>query len=504
MPHLSRYDWVAVLLSLLGVAAAAWVTFYIYEAVPHIEDEFAYTWQAQAIANGHLTVPTPPEPRSFLIPFVVDYNGQRFGKYPPGWSALLAVGVALDLRGWVNPLLAGLGIWFTYRLGKRVFTPAIGLLAATLTLTSPFFLMNSGALLTHPMGLALTAAFALGWLESFASPETRRSWLAALAAALALGLLVLSRPLTALAVALPFGVHGVYLLIRGSRRVRLRLVSFGLLVLLVSLVYPLWQYAVTGDPWLNTYTLWWPYDKIGFGPGIGATDTGHTLENALFSARRDLIIGASDIFGWPFLSYMLLPFGLWAGRRSLSTWLAGSAFFMLVIAYMAYWVGGSLYGPRYFYEGLPGLAILTAAGAAWLGGFNRPPDAPGLQWAKGRKLAAALLMTALVVFSLFFYTPNRLQLMYRLFGIGRAELSAFQAVQDQALTPALIFVDAERWMPYAIYTDLETPELTSPFIFAWSIGPNTDASVASHFPDRAVYYYYPDEPGVLYPSPRMK
>jgi 4-amino-4-deoxy-L-arabinose transferase-like glycosyltransferase len=100
---------------------------------------------------------------SFLVPFVVDYEGQRFGKYPLGWPAMLALGIALGARSLVNPLLAGLGVWLTYRLGKRTLGETVGLLAAGLTLTSPFFLLNSGSLLS-PFGL-VTAAFALaGWM----------------------------------------------------------------------------------------------------------------------------------------------------------------------------------------------------------------------------------------------------------------------------------------------------------------------------------------------------
>jgi hypothetical protein len=71
--------------------------------------------------------------------------------------------------------LAGLGIWLTYRLGRRFFSPAVGLLAAGLTLSSPFFLLNSGSLLSHPLGMVLAAAFALAWLELFypAGPPRR-------------------------------------------------------------------------------------------------------------------------------------------------------------------------------------------------------------------------------------------------------------------------------------------------------------------------------------------
>lgn len=505
MPRLSRSDWLGVLLSLLGVAAAAWVTFNIYESVPHIEDEYAYTWQAAVIASGHLTLPSPPDPKNFLIPFVVDYQGQRFGKYPIGWPALLAVGVWLGQRSWVNPLLAGLGIWFIYRLGKRVFNASIGLLAALLTLTSPFFLMNSGSLLSHPLGLVLSAAFVLGWLETFSAPQVQRPSLSLTAAALALGMLAITRPYTALALALPFVLHGLYLLRRSDRAVRLRLLAFVCIALAVTLLHPLWQFVATGDPWMNTYLLWWPYDKVGFGPGIGATASGHTLQKAFYTAWRDLFVGGFDIFGWLGLSYCLVPLGLWAGRRRLQTWLTGSLFGMLVLAYLAYWVGGFLFGPRYYYEGLLSLSILSAAGFAWLAGFPLTPTPPPLgegKKAKMRRLGMTALLAALVGFNVFYYTPFRLQLMYRLYGIGAQELAPFQTLEAQALAPALVFVDSGRWMYYAIYTDLESPDLSSPFIFAWSYGSEKDARVAMAFPQRRVFYYYPDEPGRFYTAPR--
>ena len=147
---MSRADRIALVLSLLAVVAAFLVADRIFENIAHLEDEIAYLWQAQAIAHGDLTLPSPPHPHSFLVPFVVDYKGLRFGKYPLGWPVLLGVGVRLGVRNLVNPLLAGLGVWLTYRLGKKIFGETVGLLAAGLTLTSPFFLVNSGSLLSHP------------------------------------------------------------------------------------------------------------------------------------------------------------------------------------------------------------------------------------------------------------------------------------------------------------------------------------------------------------------
>ena len=89
---MTRPDRIALLLSLAAVIASYWIAVQVYESMAHIEDEIAYVWQADAIAKGHLTLPSPPSPKSFLVPFVVDYNGQRFGKYPLGWPAMLVRG----------------------------------------------------------------------------------------------------------------------------------------------------------------------------------------------------------------------------------------------------------------------------------------------------------------------------------------------------------------------------------------------------------------------------
>lgn len=484
---------IALLLSLCAVLLSAWVTQNIFEAVPHIEDEVAYVWQARLLADLRLSIPSPQEADSFLVPFVVDYQGLRFGKYPPGWPALLAFGVLFGLRAWVNPLLAGLGVWLTYRLGKRVFTPGIGLLAAGLTLTSPFFLENSGSLLSHPLGLVCSAGFALGWLEAFDRSEDtpRQGW--TLLAALNLGVLGLSRPFTALAVALPFAVHGLYLLWRGNRAVRLRLASFVLLVLLITSLVFAWQAAVTGDPLMNPYTLWWSYDRIGFGPGHGVKETGHTLEIARVNAEQSLKVGWLDLFGWGTYSWLFLPFGLlaaWQARRRAKSLLVGSVFPSLVVFYLAYWIGSYLFGPRYYYEGLYSLTLYSAAGIAWLAGWPRR----FLGWGKARPLLITALLTGLIVLNLHSYMPLRLGMMYRLFDIGRADQAFFLQPETQKLAPALVVIQAKRWMYYATLLELSDPYLTTPFIFAWSTSERVTNRLGQLYPERRLLIYDPEKP----------
>jgi hypothetical protein len=166
-------------------------------------------------------------------------------------------------------------------------------------------------------------------------------------------------------------------------------------------------------------------------------------------------------------------------------------------------VGAYLYGPRYYYEGLFSLALLSAAGLDWLSGWGDVER--GSKWQRWRRLLAAGGLSALVGINLLFFTPLRLGSMYRLFGIGRDNITQFlQAAETaQAETPALVFVDTPRWMTYAILTELQDPLLSTPFIFAWSSGPEKDRQTAApYYPQRAVYYYYPDEPDTLYAAPR--
>src|SRR5690606_17465908 len=103
----------------------------------------------------------------------------------------------------------------TFRLVSKITTPIEGLLAALLTATSPFFLMNAGSLLSHTFSFFLTLTFVSAWLDATV-PSSRSAILTVPLAGLSLGLLALTRPLTALGIAVPFIAHGLWLLIRGK------------------------------------------------------------------------------------------------------------------------------------------------------------------------------------------------------------------------------------------------------------------------------------------------
>ncbi|MCB9136160.1 MAG: hypothetical protein H6636_12085 [Anaerolineales bacterium] len=522
---MSRTDKLALLLSIVAIFAAWGVARKVFENIPHLEDELAYVWQAKLMAAGEATMPTPIEPKKFLIPFVVDYNGLRFGKYPLGWPALLAVGIKLGVRDWVNPLLAGLAVWLMYVLGKRLMTEIVGFLAALLMVTSPFFLVNVGSLLSHAWGLVLSLGFVVAWWGMGEGGEGEKEkkgggegvkWVAAVTAGAALGMLAVTRPFSAVGVAIPFGLHGLYLLVKGPGKVRGRVILVGFLAGLVSLLVPLWQAVATGDPSLNPYTLWWSYDKVGFGPGHGVIPTGHTLRQGWINTKQLLGVAASDVFGWPWLSWLFLPFGVWASRRNGKVLLTGTVVVSLLVLYLAYWIGAWLFGPRYQFEGLYSLTLVSAAGiallAGWLGSTRNltmesghtsedtgDTAETGKNWRKVRKMGITVLVGVLFAGNIFFYLPNRFHQMYGLYGISASRLAPFLTPGVQKLAPAVIIVHGNIWSDYGNFLDLEDPLLTSPFIFTFGDSNSLKDSLLETFPERGIYHYYPDsEPYKFY------
>lgn len=497
---MKRTDLAALVLALTGGIASFLVAGRVFEQIPHLEDEFAYLWEAEVMADGKVSLPSPDSPHSFLVPFVVDYEGQRFGKYPPGWPAALSLGARLGELWVVNSIFATMSIWLTYRLASKLVSERLSLLAAVLALLSPMFLLLSGSLLAHTFTLFLTLAFILAWLDLFIEPGVSGGqdiprWILILVAGLSLGLLALTRPLTAVAVALPFVVHGMVLWIRGGSGIRVRLAAVGGIALAVALLLPYWQGMLTGDPTRNLYTLWWEYDRVGFGPGVGVTEEGHNIYLAYWNTKWSLKVGRHDLFGWPYLSWIFLPFGMYVLRKEFKSWLLFSLLPSMVFVYAFYWVGSWLYGPRYYFESLPILAIISSAGIAWVGGWLME----GARFARTRRLAILAVVLILVTGNLAFYLPARMEMMSGLFDISRSRIEKFEELGAES---GLVIVHTkDNWREYGNLLPLTPPFADSDLVVAISRGTEEDVALASSYA-LPTYHYYLDEPGVLHETPR--
>lgn len=314
---------IVLVLTLFSFGMAGLVSRTVFERLPHLEDEMAYLFQARTYARGNLVIESPTPSRAYWQPFVVDFEGRRFGKYTPGWPLQLMIGEMMGQAWVINAFLAAMTVALVYRLGREIYNADTGLIAAALVAFSPMALLLNATLMGHTAALFAAVLFMYAYWRI---ERGKRALMWGVVAGLALGLLVANRALTAVAVALPFvawsGLRLLRSVLTSSRpentgaeleavrsevvRVRVRrfvatlrpLIVLGVLALALALLVPLYNYQATGDPTENLYTLVWSYDRIGFGEGAGRP---HTLEKAVRHTRFDLSLMAADLFGFGLL-----------------------------------------------------------------------------------------------------------------------------------------------------------------------------------------------------------
>lgn len=302
---MDRYTFAAIALVLFTFGITAWISAAVFERLPRLEDEVAYLFQAQVFARGDVVIDRPVPNTPFWKPFVVDHSsGTRFSKYTPGWSWWLSLGERLQQTWVINAWFAALSVALIYRFGREVFGRDVGLIAAILVSFSPMALLLNSTFMSHTSALAFVTLFMWAyWRLSRPTPSRPLLW--GIIAGFALGSLVINRPLSGIAIALPFILWSVLRL--GQALIAERaaffpilrpLLALSVVTVIISLAIPFYNHAATGDPLKNLYTLVWEYDKVGFGPTYGKS--GHTLEKGLRHMRFDLSLTAADLFGWQF------------------------------------------------------------------------------------------------------------------------------------------------------------------------------------------------------------
>jgi 4-amino-4-deoxy-L-arabinose transferase-like glycosyltransferase len=511
-----------LILCLAVFALAGAVAWGVFEAMPHLEDEHANLFQADVFAAGRAYVAVPRQPDSFFIPFVVNTaEGKRFGKYPPGYPLLLALGAAVGQPWLVNALAAALGILGVYLFGRDIFDRDTGLLAAALGAVSPMFVLLSGTLLAHTTSIAALMLFAWAFVRARRSGEPSPG-LFAVGAGVLLGWAAIIRPWTALAVVFPFALLGLWDVARSRGRALPIYLALALAAGLVCVLQLVFNLAVTGSPLTNTYRLWWPYDTVGFGLGVGRA--GHTLDKGWRNLKLDLAELPGGLFGWPTpfrvpLTFLPIALGLlWPvarqvvvhpaslpaakaypmpGSRAASAWQRIRSFVRnvvasvvsgvyrewalllpavsLIVAQMAYWArGSSLYGPRYYAEALPFLWIIASRGLIKFAAST---------W---RRRAVKLALPLLVGWSILFTIEPRILAAFGLFDITRQDANTIAAA---TLHDALVFVHGDYWTSYAALSWLNAPTLDGNVLFVKDRGVAENQRVIEGYPGRTVYYY---------------
>ena len=239
----------AVVVTTFGVLYAL-VARVAWRAYPLSGDEYSGVLQGQIFARGLLRAPAPPNVELLRIDHVVIDHWVR-SKYPPGASALLAIGERVGASWLVTPVegAATLGlVWLAVRMlmGARAALVSVVVLGL-----SPLFAVEAASFYSHTPLMMWTAAV----LAAIAAwTQTRRDvWL--VAAGAALGCALLTRPFDAV-------LLGAALLALQSPGVVLLTALGAAPLLALHLAY---QSAVFGSPWTDGYQAYNPTLRAIYG-----------------------------------------------------------------------------------------------------------------------------------------------------------------------------------------------------------------------------------------------
>lgn len=519
---MKRSAFIALLCVYLAFVSAAIVSRELFDRLPHLEDEFAYLYQARIFARGDVYIDTPEPLRAYWQPFLISNEGKRFGKYTPGWPLILAVGAGLDQPWIVNAWLAMLTVALIYRLGREIYNPPTGVTAAMLAAASPAALLLNGSLMAHTAALFFITLFvyALWRIE-----QGRHALIWGVVGGVALGFVLLTRPLTAVAVAAPFVVYYAIRLVWRADWL-LPLVILSGVAILVGMLWPAFNYAVTaqdgesfpaylvrfvrGEKDTNLYRYIWDYDTAGFGPGHGRVEGGHTLELGWKHAKKDMQCAARDMFGWakpasdgmtvdknPCLengrgySWLLLPFGFLLTIRRRWTWLLLAIPVCLVAVYLSYWIGGNLYSARYYYEGLTAAALISGVGLTQLArlldkGFRRLSTSVDFS---PRWVFYGLVIVA-VIYALVIYSPARFSPLRGYGRISQAQIDQVNELRQNPDDPLVVIVWGEHhWRDIGSLMALTDPYLDSDIVLARDPDQRYLDDLLARWPDREKLFY---------------
>lgn len=461
--------WFLTVIGGFTLVTASVYSLLVFEGIPHISDAIAQLFHARILASGRLLLASPPYPEFFDFQNVIVDSGW-YSQYPFGHTLLLAFGVLARAPWLINPIEGALTVIVVYFLARRLYGERVGRIAGVLALTAPFLLFMSASHMNH----STTALFGVLFLLFYVRlPD--RGWGNAVLCGLSFGVVVATRPATAVGLAIPVIVHAVVRVVRSPRVTgRMALVLLGAAVPFGLLLVFNWQ--TTGSPLLFAYAVkHGPDHTIGFGREIWGMV--HTPGRGLVHFVNNLAGLNISLFRWPFPA-LALPLLLFAvGRRRGWEWVLLATPFSLAGVHLFYfWQSFSHSGPRLVFESVPALVILTALALDRLpsrlgrvGGYPEGDTRAGLA---GLVLVAYLFAAALGVPPLVRYHSRE---------YAGTSSRTLKLVRRMGLSNALVFSDN-----YANTFLGNRLDLTGPEVFVQDLGV-LNPLLASAMPDRVPY-----------------
>ena len=476
----------------------SWIAAVQYHGEPHIFDASAYFFAAKMYALGHLSVPIPAAIDRFPGPFMIQFDGRWFGQYAPGTALTLVPGIWLGVPWLVEPLLGTLALFGIGLIAARLYNRQVATLVVLLGTLSPFYTYLAASYLSHAIALFY---FVWGLWALLRFAQGKATWNIALSAAF-FGMAGLTRDLVALlfvAVMLP----GIVLLSwRSLRKEWKRWLIGGCFFFVVALFFLCislgFDELLTGNIFITPRSLFFAGDHWGFGQGVGFYGQ-HTLAAGFVNLDELLTILAIDLFGWPFyfsFAFLFMPF---LTRRAVSAdWLLLAAAGIMTSAYIGYFYHGIYLGPRYLFETLPFLLMLTARGIVTLAETGKSVrtmpgemqgDRKGLPYISSSlhySIVTVLLVALLIACNVFYFMPRQVTLHQNYTGLAAGTSIDLNTIYHPPLHNAIVMTGDYSLYQFVLFP-LNDPYLHDDVIYALASTPQDYAELRMAYPGRTLY-----------------
>ncbi|MEX1138361.1 MAG: glycosyltransferase family 39 protein [Bacteroidota bacterium] len=462
-------------LAVTGFALANFLSYTLFEHIPHVQDSIAQAFHGKIFAQGALVAPAPPWPPDFFnFLHMIIREGRWYSQYPPGHSVLLAAGYLINAPWIINPLFGSLTIVAAYALGKELFDETAGRIAAALTLISPFIFFMSSEFMNHTTALFFFAIFILFFAKSLRTG----SLLHGLIAGGALGWLANIRPYSAPALAAPFLLYGLFVMVKHWPDVRRAVVGFTAAFSVFIGLLLAFNWITNGDPFLFGFQVLWG-DKVQ--PGFGQSGWGevHTPFRGLQQTLSNLNGLNKYLFELPIPSlFLVVPLFL-TGKHNRWDYLLIGSFVLLNTAYFFYWFQDWCFGPRFLFEASVPLILIVARGIQHFPSLWNDVFGFRTERMKIRILSLAGLG---FLFALGFATNLPPHIQFYGQSYWGVNTDVIKAVKEVGIKKGIIFVKSY----YGSSFPQNDPFLKSPIIYATDLQEDNQI-LMKRFPDYPAY-----------------
>jgi len=507
--RLGSMRYLPLALAIINALLVWWMLGFELSPVAPIQDEAAYLLQAGIFARGRWTEIARPLPE-FFAQMHVFTTPVLASKYPPGMSLFLTPFVWIGFPALGPILLAGVTGALIFVLARRVGNTVIAALAWMIWTTAPWALRWQATFLSQTLTGTLWLA-ALYFLLKYR--EERRPW-SLIALAASVGLCAITRPVTAVALAVPVGV----VVMRSIWRARAwrPLAAAVITGSAIVGILPLQNRMTTGDwrvsPLVKYSREYLPSDFPGFRfdssqPVAPLPSDLERTRQELFEARRQHTLEALPetllhrwvrsltivAYGWRIGLIPLILLGAFVMPAAGVLAFVMSIGLLLAYAFHSHWPQWS----QYYFEAAPGYAFALAAGVWGLASWvirGWPTIRRRTLWdgTDSRVAVAAVVTTVALGIPGVLRIPTTVSRYQSEFAYQRQFGQALRLVHKES-HKAIVFVEYGRGHNALFSLVRNVPNLTDARAWIAYERGRDDLRLMRLAPDRRAYIYHADE-----------